>query len=885
MHTKRILKFGGSSLADAERFAKVAQIISKRQDLKPLVVVSAVGSKEKEPKVTDLLKKAGEELLAGGDAAGELSVITGIHRDIIRDLGLEESTLAEELSTLRDMADGIRAGKRANKEEALDAIMGFGEILSARIMAEILSKMGLKYSTADPGDFGFITNEAFQNADILEESLEKIALKIIASRHLLVFPGYIGVTSDGRKTTLGRGGSDYTAAILGAALKRDVEIWTDVDGIYRIPPAHLPEAFKAAGHPETIPELSYEEAFQMAAYGSKVLYEKALLAVHQAVKKGKHIQLFIKNTFNPDHPGTVVSSQRQADGLPRGMTLLDGTQLFTLYTENQEAARAFKKDLQEVEGLTTALSSETFGRISFVFENYLPELSRIEAKFRGHLSRDQVLIKIVGDGIGENPRILSKIHGALQDAENPDKYGMTLVHKSPQILTDNTFEFLVKKRGLSDIVLSLYKALFMENTITVGMLGMGTVGSGVLHYSRTMYSPEKGGFHLRFPAAMVRDPARKRNVEFDGKLTTNIEEILNDPTMDIVLEVMGGIEPARTCILEAFKKGKHVVTANKALLAECGPEIFAAADRHGRNLGFEASVCGEIPIIEDFLSYPGLADIQGIEGIVNGTSNYILTRFMEGMSFEQALGLAQEKGFAEADPFMDISGTDASQKLSIMASILFNQFIEYKKIPRQGIDGLLPIDRSAFEKWGVMVKPLAMAKILKDALYLRVSPALVPLTHPLAAVRDENNALAMYLKGREDPITKIGKGAGAIPTARSIVRDILSVSRKSRAYMVDLPGFFKAKPESGIRMSDDFSSRWYLRFTVSDDTGVFGKIASMLGEFHLSIRHVLQEEVPEEKSAHILLELKEARLKDIERAVDVICRLPFVKTHYLCMML
>jgi homoserine dehydrogenase len=885
MHTKRIIKFGGSSLADADRFSEAVQIIANRQELKPLVVVSAVGSTGREPKVTDLLKKAGESLLSGGEAAEEISIITGRHRAILKKSELPEDLLEGEFRILHRLCDQIGKGGHSSREEALDAVMGFGEILSARIMAEMLSKAGLKYSTADPGDLGFITDENFQNADILEESLEKIALKVIASRHLLVIPGYIGVTADGRKTTLGRGGSDYTAAILGAALKRDVEIWTDVDGIYRIPPAHLPEAFKAAGHPETIPELSYEEAFQMAAYGSRVLYEKALLAVHQAVKKGKHIQLIIKNTFNPDHPGTIVSSQRQEEGFPRGITLLDGTQLLTLYTENPEEAGAFKKDLQEVEGLTTALSSETFGRISFVFENYLPELSRIEAKYRGHLSRDQVLIKIVGDGLGDNPRILSKIHGALQDAENPDKYEMTLVHKSPQILTDNTFEFLVKKRGLSDIVLSLYKALFMENTITVGMLGMGTVGSGVLHYSRTMYSPEKGGFKLRFPAAMVRDPSRRRKVEYDGRLTTKIEDILDDPTVDIVLEVMGGIEPARTCILEAFRKGKHVVTANKALLAECGPEIFAEADRHGRNLGFEASVCGEIPIIEDFLSYPGLADIQGIEGIVNGTSNYILTRFMEGMSFEQALGLAQEKGFAEADPFMDVSGTDASQKLSIMASILFNQFIEYKKIPRQGIEGLLPIDRSAFEKWGVMVKPLAMAKILKDDLYLRVSPALVPLTHPLASVRDENNALAMYMKGRAEPITKIGKGAGAIPTARSIVRDILSVSRKSRAYMVDLPGFFRTRPGSGIQMADDFSSRWYLRFTVSDDTGVFGKIASMLGDFRLSIRHVLQEEEPEEKSAHILLELKEARLKDIERAMEVIRRLPFVKTHYTCMML
>jgi hypothetical protein len=335
-----------------------------------------------------------------------------------------------------------------------------------------------------------------------------------------------------------------------------------VDGIYRIPPKYMPEQFKALGHPETIPELSYEEAFQMAAFGSRVLYEKAMLAVQQAVRKGKHIRLIIKNTFNPQHHGTIISSERRQTGEPRGITCLEGTQLFNLYPDSSEEAEAFDTQIKQLKGITTLLASETSGRLSYVFDKYIPDLSRLESKFNSHLSKDQVLIKIVGDGLGENPITLSRIHNSLQSAENPEKYGMILVHKSPQLLTDNTFEFLVKKRGLQEVLLVLYKDLFMQKTVSVGMMGLGTVGKGVLHYAKNMYSPEKGGFDLKFPTALVRDPARHN---FQGRLTTNPDDIINDPTIDIVLEVMGGIEPARTYILQAFKQGKDVVTANKAL--------------------------------------------------------------------------------------------------------------------------------------------------------------------------------------------------------------------------------------------------------------------------------------------------------------------------------
>lgn len=348
-------------------------------------------------------------------------------------------------------------------------------------MAAYLRKEGMSFTEANPADFGFITDNNFQNADVPDESLNSIAAKVIASKELLVFPGFIGITSEGRRTTLGRGCSDYTAAVLGAALKRNVEIWTDVDGICRIAPCYLPIRFKKAGHPETIKELSYEEAFQMASFGSRVLHQKTLDAVRQAARKGKHIHLYIKNTFNPDNAGTVISGKRTEGGSPVGITCLEGTQLLNIYPKSIKDSIKIFTAIHRLEKHIPVLPSQTWGRISLVYDSYFPLLSQWESQLESHFSRDQALIKIVGDGIGDNPKVLSQIQGALYSAENPDKYGMTLVHKTPRLITDNSYEFLVKKRGLNEILTELYKALFMSDIASVGLLGMGTVGSGLFN--------------------------------------------------------------------------------------------------------------------------------------------------------------------------------------------------------------------------------------------------------------------------------------------------------------------------------------------------------------------------------------------------------------------
>lgn len=957
MRPKIILKFGGTSLATPEALRQMTAIALSRMNEQPVVVVSALGASPPHEKVTDLLEKLGRSVIQGKTDLSLLQDVRERHDSTLQALGLPPSVLSVSLEHLEKLLRAIEAGtvpvsstaassdlpaeesvtaqggtpsrrravsasRESSPEQgmvtrkdpsfetaALDLLMGMGEILSAEIVAALLRKEGLPFQAITPELLSFRTDRVFQNATLLEASLEEIARVVISSKEHLVVPGYIGVSEDGLRTTLGRGGSDYTAAVLGAALKRDVEIWTDVDGIFRANPAYLPPVMKKDGHPATIPSLSHDEAFQMAAFGSRVLYEKTLHAVKIAARKGKHLKITIKNTFNPDHPGTTITSLSQDEGKPKGITCLEGTQLLTFYPESEEEAAEISREVLKLtggagsaserasevpgsggvsrasgSGAVTKISSLTSGRVSFVFDRYVPELSSLESRFSGHLSRDQILLKIVGDGLGENHEMLARIHHSLDVVENPEKHGMTLVHKTPHLLTDNTFEVVVKKRGIQEVVLRLYKDLFMESVIQVGLLGLGTVGTGVLRYHQELYSEEKTGFQLRFPVIVVRDPEKPRPMALPGTLTTSFEEALHDPRIDVILEVMGGIEPAREVILEALKEGKHVVTANKALLATHGREIFAAAARYRRNIGFEASVCGEVPVIDDFLKIPSQEDILALEGIVNGTSNYILTRVAEGMEFSAALKGAQEKGFAEADPSFDLQGQDAAQKLALLGSILFNAFFDWRSIPRESIEAITHLDARVAREWGYAIKPLARARRvsrgegLQDRFFLHVGPALVPTAHTLYPIRDETNAIALFLRGRTDPVTKVGKGAGAIPTARSIMKDVLDVAKKSRARMVDLPRFYLRDGTNQILPLEEASSPFYLRFSVEDLPGVFGKITTTLGEHGLSIRMALQQETTSPSPPSIVLMIKEASQGKVKSALSACSSFPFVHT-------
>ncbi len=854
MRPRLIAKFGGSSLANPSTWKLVRNILRERRALEPLVVVSALGvlkekGKASKLKVTDRLLRLAELK----SFRAELESLKADHLDLLSGLELPVDLLDDAFEELaQDLRD------RPAGPEGLDRIAGWGELLSSQVMAAYLRQDGWNARAALPEELGMITGDQFQDASVLEESLNSIAQKVIQSRELLVVPGFVGVTHDGRRTTLGRGGSDYTAAVLGAALKRDVEIWTDVDGVAATDPGVVDK-------PITVSELSHEEAYQMAAFGSRVLYQKCLAAARLAAKRGRHLKMVVKNTFNPYHPGTVIVGHSSPDGVPKGVTALEGVQLLTVYLDREEDYRGLWADVADLAEGRLLMASYATGRASFVFDRLSPGLEELETRYsRSHLSRDQVLIKVVGDGIGINHSLLARIHQSIDALENPEKWGAPLVHKSPQLLTDATFEFVALKRGARELIVRLYKDLFDPGALRVGLLGLGTVAGGMLQYARELYSREKTGVDLHFPVAVVRSLDKARN--FDGELTQDPAAVLDNRQIDVVVELMGGIEPARTHILAALQNGKHVITANKAVLAEHGPEIFAAARKYRRNLGFEGSVCGEIPVIEMVQKMPSDQDVEAITGILNGTSNYLLTRMADGSDYGDALREAQESGFAEADPTLDVSGADAAQKLSILASLVFHTPVSWRSIRLQGIESIRAVDTAEAARLSLSLRPVARAVRHAAGLELWVGPALVEAGHSLYAVRRETNAVSLRLQGREEPLTLVGKGAGALPTARSVVRDLLEVARRERFRMVDIPAFHEGAPVPVLPHSEHVYP-WWVRFTVQDQPGVFGAVAALLGSHGLSIRQASQQE-GHDGVAHIFLALKPARRGTLDTALE-----------------
>ena len=406
-------------------------------------------------------------------------------------------------------------------------------------------------------------------------------------------------------------------------------------------------------------------------------------------------------------------------------------------------------------------------------------------------------------------------------------------------------------------------------TKTVSLLGCGTVGRGVVELIRRNRSliAERSGVDLEISKILVRDLAKDRG-GVDRSLLTNVPEEAVANGADVVVEVIGGLEPARSFVLGAIDAGKHVVTANKALLADCGPELFRrAADRNVR-IGFEASVGGGIPIVRALSS--GLAGnrIERICGILNGTCNYVLTRMAEeGLSFGAALAEAQAKGFAEADPALDVDGTDAAQKLQILAGLAFGRSLDRDSVRVEGIRALEEEDLEAAESLGFVLRHVAVGRDLGAALDLRVHPALLPKDHPLAHVRHENNAV--LLKG--DAVGEMvfhGRGAGAAPTASAILSDIIDLARNGA-------GPAHRPPPAGPAVPADPESEHYFRFPVIDAPGVIGLIATALGNRGISISHASACLVPGKTDRGSVKILAHAcRASIVRKAVDEIARLP-----------
>lgn len=383
--------------------------------------------------------------------------------------------------------------------------------------------------------------------------------------------------------------------------------------------------------------------------------------------------------------------------------------------------------------------------------------------------------------------------------------------------------------------------------VRIGMIGCGVVGQGIMRllHDHAANIEARLGCPIAVQRIVARSADRDRGPHVDpALLSTDPEPLLHDPDIDIVVEVMGGIEPADAYVRTALTRGKSVVTANKALIADRGHDLFALAREQGVDLYFEAAVAGGVPIIRVLREALTSDRVVALKGIINGTSNYILSRMTEeaGLSFEDALEEAQEKGYAEADPTLDVGGGDACHKLAILATLAFGKRVEIDQVPTEGIDTVTAADMAFAKRFGFTVKPLAVGRQLEDdTLDLRVHPALVDRKKVLASVGGALNAI--YIDGAAvGPSMLSGLGAGALPTAVSVVADIVDVGRNLRSEArgrVDHSNGGAAR--AVVRPLADHECRFYIRFTARDQSGVLGKIASELGDRGVSIEQMVQD--------------------------------------------
>ena len=381
-----------------------------------------------------------------------------------------------------------------------------------------------------------------------------------------------------------------------------------------------------------------------------------------------------------------------------------------------------------------------------------------------------------------------------------------------------------------------------ERTVRVGLLGCGNVGAAVIRllHDHAGEIALRAGCRLEVVRVAVRDAGRVRDVSLGSEsFTTDAGRVVEAADVDIVCELMGGVDPARELILRAFRAGKPVVTANKELVADHGGELFDAADEGGLDLYFEAAVAGGIPLIRPLKESLTGERIRRMLGIVNGTTNYILTQMSEsGSSFADALAEAQRLGYAETDPTADVDGHDAAAKCAILASIAFNTRVVAADVFREGISAVTPQDIADAGRMGYVVKLLAIAELQDEAITARVHPAMVPAAHPLASVRDAFNAV--FIEGeRVGQLMFYGRGAGGDPTAVSVVGDLVTVARHviSGGRGVGCT----CRLDRRIRSMDDTTGQYYLNLHVEDRPGVLAEIADQFGRNGVSIERVWQE--------------------------------------------
>jgi homoserine dehydrogenase len=415
----------------------------------------------------------------------------------------------------------------------------------------------------------------------------------------------------------------------------------------------------------------------------------------------------------------------------------------------------------------------------------------------------------------------------------------------------------------------------MAQVISVGMLGCGIVGSAVARTLEAHSSAiaDRVGARLEIRKVAVRNVGKERNVPLSTDIfTSDPFEVAGDPGIQILIEVMGGIEPAKTLILEAMRSGKHVVSANKELIGTLGRELFEEAEASKVDFYFEASVAGGIPIIRPLKESLAGEKITRVMGILNGTTNYILTRMSEeGMEFDQALAEAERLGYSELDPTADIEGFDPAAKLSILAGIAFDARVVAGDVYREGITKVTAKDIAFAHSLGFAVKLLAIAEQIDGEVALRVHPAMIPETHPLASVRENLNAI--FVEGSEvGELMFYGRGAGGPPTAISVMGDVVSVARHMISGGRGVGPIYRQTAR--IRPMDQTRSQYYILLEVSDRPGVLAQVAQLFADNNVSIKSMLQEGLRDEASlvlvTHTALEHDVQSLLSGLRHLDVV---------------
>ncbi len=375
-----------------------------------------------------------------------------------------------------------------------------------------------------------------------------------------------------------------------------------------------------------------------------------------------------------------------------------------------------------------------------------------------------------------------------------------------------------------------------NKVINVGLIGLGVVGSGVVNLFYQNKYP-----NVSLKTVVVKNPKKTRRIEFSN-ITDDVNEVIENQDIDIVVELIGGYEPAKDYILKAIQNGKHIVTANKAVISEYGPEIFEKAKRHNVNVGFEGAVGGGIPIINPLLEQLSLGQIKSIVGILNGTTNFILTRMGEDIDYNSALIMAQERGFAEADPSFDVKGLDAAQKISILASLAFGKWIKPNEVYCEGIAEITPIDIEYARDFGYVIKPLAIARKTKEGdIDIRVHPALIARNNRLARVDEEFNAI--HIQGAPfDEYFNVGKGAGQGPTAFSVYYDIIKIAdmiKNKTTRTIDMNN-----EKINIAEQNNVTTEGYLRLYLRHVPGSLHSVVGVLAKHGWNVKDSIQRGGP-----------------------------------------